>query len=147
MNSKRAGIYARRGYLYIRAKLQTDVGIWLERGPCSRLASGSPVDEIGTAVLNALSRSGTIIPHPTEWKSYDLDNPILQEAGIKRWSTFRKKAFCVAVGVEQGEMIVSSTTNEGSEGFAYLDNDILLPATSTVAEVGEAINSALKRCQ
>lgn len=147
MNAKRAGIYARRGFLYVRTKLLTEDGLWLEDGPCRKLAEDSRADEIGDAVLEALARSGTIIPHPTEWKNVDEDNPILQASSIKRWSTFRKGARTLGIGLEAGELTLSPTRNEREDGFVYLDSELRLPATASSAEIGETVNEALSLCK
>ena len=146
MKKQRAGLYERCGSVFIVPALQTNDGLWIEQGPCTKLPSQSLPNEIGRAVLDALSHSGEIIPHPTEWKSPDEDNPILQAAGIKRWSTFQKGARTVDIGLYGEQLMLTPTRSEGTEGFAHLDHDVTLPATATATEVGEAVQQALARC-
>lgn len=146
MKKQRAGLYERRDSVFIIPALQTDDGLWIEQGPCAKLPSQSLPDVIGRAVLDALTHSGEIIPHPTEWKSPDEDNPILQAAGIKRWSTFQKGARTVDIGLYGEQLMLTPTRSEGADGFAHLDTDVILPATSTAAEVGEAVKQALTQC-
>ena len=147
MTKKTAGIYKRKDALYIRASVRTEDDLWLEDGPCTKLATTAPAPEVGEAVLEALSRSGRVVPHPTEWKSVDEDNPILEAAGIKRWNTFRKGASCLSIALRK-DLSLTPTVNEGGQGFAHLpDQAIRLPATATALEVGEAVQRALGRCR
>ena len=97
--------------------------------------------------LSVLSRSGRIIPHPTEWTSVDEDNAILEAAGIKRWNTFRKGASYLSVSLRE-ELSLTPTVNEGGQGFAHLpDQAIRLPVNATALEIGEAVQRALGRCR
>lgn len=146
MKKQRAGLYERRGSVFIVPALQTEDGLWIEQGPCTKLPSQSHPADIGRAVLEALSHSGRIIPHPTEWKSVDEDNPILQAAGIKRWRTFQKGARTVDIGLYGERLMLTPTRGEGPKGFAHLSDDVVLPATSTAIEVGDAIKRALTLC-
>ena len=147
MTKKTAGIYKRKDALYIRASVRTEDDLWLEDGPCTRLDVTASPSEIGDALLEALSRSGRVVPHPTEWKSVDEDNPILQAAGIKRWSTFRKGSWCLSISLRE-ELSLIPTVNEGSDGFGHLPDDaVRLPTTATALEVGEAVQQALSRCR
>ena len=145
---RHATIYERRGSLYIRSSSQTDVGLWLEQGPCILLSADSAPDAIGEATRSALADSGSIIPHPTEWTSVDLDNPILEMAGIRRWSAFRRGSLSVGVWQGDGKLEITPSVNEGSQGFAHLDDDTLhLPADASADALGTAINKALKCCK
>lgn len=147
--SRHATVYKRRDSLFIRSSSQTDVGLWLEQGPCTRVSySSSSAAEVGRATWDALARSGSIIPHPTVWKSVDVDNPILEAAGIKRWSIFLRGALNVGVWLEDNQLEVTPTVNEGKEGFAHLDDDaVYLRADASVEELATAISEALKRCK
>ena len=146
MNKKSAGIYERRGFLYVTSSLRTEDGLWIQDGPCTKLDANTLPAEIGDAVLEALSRSGRIIPHPTEWTSVDQDNAILEAAGIKRWSTFRKHARYLSTSLLD-EFTLTPTKNEGSEGFTHLPDDaIRLRGTADRNELGDAIQRALLRC-
>ena len=62
-DEKEACIYERRGQLFIRTCLQTQVGLWMEDGPCVMLDASSEPVNIGLAARDALARSGRIIPH------------------------------------------------------------------------------------
>lgn len=147
MTKKTAGIYQRKDALYIRASVRTEDFLWIEDGPCTKLDETVPPSEVGDALLEALSRSGRVVPHPTEWKSGDEDNPILQAAGIKRWSTFRKGSRCLSISLRE-ELSLIPTVNEGSQGFGHLPDDAVhLPTTATALEVGEAVQQALSRCR
>lgn len=141
-------IYERRGSLFVRTCLQTEVGLWLEQGPCKMLPSSAEPTVIGEAARDALARSGKTIPHPTEWKSVDEDNPILELAGIKRWSTFRKGARALGVSLYDDRIELIPSENEGSEGFGPLTDDALrLAPDASAEELGTAINEALRRCK
>ena len=140
-------MYVRRGSIYLTAKLQTEAGLWLQDGPCTRLPSDTSDDSLGRAVLERLAHSGQIIPHPTEWGSPDEDNSILEAANIKRWNTFRKGARYVAIGLYGDEFILSPTENEGKDGFGYLPDELRLPATISPAELGQAVKRVLAMCK
>lgn len=141
-------VYERGGSLFIRWFSQTEAGLWTAEGPCTMLPSSSEPAEIGQAARGALAHSGKIIPHPTEWKSVDKDNPILELTGIKRWSTFRRGARAVCVSLREGKLEVMPTENEGSQGFDYLVEDAICLSPEASAEVlGTAINEALGRCK
>lgn len=146
--NREACVYERRGSLFIRWSSQTEVGLWIEEGPCTMIPSNSKSEEVGQAARDALARSGKIIPHPTEWKSVDEDNPILELAGIKQWSTFRRGARVVGIALYDGKLELTPTENEGSEGFSDLNDDALcLSPDASTAELGAAIYDTLKRCK
>lgn len=147
MNKQAASLYERRGVIFIVPALQTEDGLWIEQRPCTKLSSNSHLVEIGHAVLEALSLSGEIIPHPTEWKSADEDNPVLEAAGMKRWNSFRKQAKTIDIGLYGEQLMFTPTRSEGRAGFAHLSDDVLLPATATAIEIGEAVNQALTLCE
>ena len=145
---REACIYERRGSLFVVTCLQTEVGLWLEQGACTMLPSSVEPAIIGQAARDALSRSGKIIPHPTEWKSVDEDNPILELAGIKRWSAFRKGARALGVSLYDDRIELIPSENEGSQGFGHLTDDSLrLAPDASTEELGTAINEALRRCK
>ena len=147
MKKQVASLYERRGVLFLVPALQTEDGLWIEQGPCATLASESHPAAIGQAVLETLSHSGEIIPHPTDWTSVDEDSPVLQAAGIKRWNSFQKGARSMDIGLYGEKLTLTPTRNVGSEGFDHLSDDVLLPATATATEVGQAVNQALTLCE
>ena len=147
MNKKSASIYERKGSIYITASLRTEDGLWIEDGPCTKLDLTETSMDIGDALLEALSRSGRVIPHPTEWKSVDEDNPILDAAGIKRWRTFRRGTRCLSIALLE-ELTLTPTAAEGSQGYAHLPDEMIrLPVSATANDVGNAVRRALSLCR
>ena len=147
MKKRVASLYERRDILFLVPALQTEDGLWIEQGPCTTLPSESDPTEIGRAVLETLSHSGEIIPHPTEWMSVDEDSPVLQAAGIKRWNSFQKGARSIDIGLYGEKLTLTPTKNVGSEGFDHLSDDVLLPGTATATEVGQAVKQTLRLCE
>lgn len=146
MTQKSAGIYERKGSLYLIASLQTDSGLWIKSGPCTVLETATSAAVLGEAILEALGRSGAIIPHPSDWKSVVDDSPVLQAAGVKSWRTFRKRARYLSIALYD-EFMLTPTANQGSQGFAHQPDAMLsLPPSATADELGEAVKRAFASC-
>ena len=146
MTKKSAGIYERKGSLYLIASLRTDSGLWIKSGPCTVLETTVSAQVLGEAVMETLTRSGAIIPHPTVWKSVDDDNPVLQAAGVKSWKTFRKRARYLSIALYD-EFMLTPTANEGNQGFTHQPDAMLrLPPSATASEIGAAVKQAFSSC-
>jgi hypothetical protein len=119
--NKLATVHERRGFLLIQTALQTEQGLWIGTGPCAKLPASVSSAEIGAAMLEALARSGAIIPHPTDWTETEPD-PVLQQAGVKNWAAFARGAKVVEVALET-EIELTPTRNVGRGGFEHLPDE------------------------
>ncbi len=102
-------------------------------------------EELGTAVLRALTRSAIGIPHPapSEWSS--ITRPLLDVAGVKSWSAFSKGTRSVAVELGEDELNVVPTRNLGArDGFEALSGLAVRARVTSPAAVGEQVRTALQ---
>jgi len=75
--------------------------------------------------------------------------PLLEQAGVKSWETFMRKAQCLNLEASKDRLKLIPNRNLGtSEGFEpVLDKAIDVPFTSSPDQIGAALTEALALCQ
>lgn len=143
-----ASAYHRRGAWIVGPHSQTESGLWVATPPYVQLPGTITYRELADATRVALSQSQTI-PDINPRESPMPPSPILQAAGVKSWSTFYKGAKLVAVRSDDTHLTFSPTVNEGKRnGFGWLeDAKLSIPATASLAELGEALKKAIAACR
>ncbi|HWO26384.1 MAG TPA: hypothetical protein VNO30_46970 [Kofleriaceae bacterium] len=113
---KRAAAYWRqKKYLVLSASRTTD-GLWILGKPCFAISDASSDIELERAIWTALEASQIGISHPRNWD--ELPDPLLDLAGVKKWSAFSKGASCLHIKEEGGRIVLIPTRNLGpAEGF------------------------------
>lgn len=138
---KCAVVYERQGRVFIRTSSRTTAGAWVETGPCTMLNAGAGAKAIGEAVIDHLEMSVAVTLHPTDFKA--LAAPLLEAAGVKRWSTFGKSARCVLIERRTDTLVVEPTVNR-RPGFVVLEGGIVsLDAGAAPAAIGAAVLAAI----
>lgn len=139
---KRVSVYERKRLLFAQPMSRTVAGLWVHDGPCVTISESVPIEEIGQAVLGALSASRIGVAHPTSWA--DLTNALAQAAGVRNWNAFAKSARCVNVELDD-ELVLMPTQNRGSkEGFVDVEQHVSkLSASALPVEIGRALLGAL----
>jgi hypothetical protein len=136
-------VYRRGDKLLVCALSKTSDGYWLEQGPAA-VVSADDAAGVEHAVLSALRRSRARIRPPeslSEWRS-----PVLEAAGLKRFTTFSKHA--ALVSIEQRDDRLSALPHRNgmsSEGYVgLLDERLVLERDSRT--IWELVIRALDRC-
>ena len=75
--------------------------------------------------------------------------PLLEQAGVKSWETFMRKAQCLNLEATEDRLKLIPNRNLGTtEGFEpMLDKAIDVPLTSSPDQTGTALTDALALCQ
>src|SRR5262245_33108896 len=102
-----ATIYERNGMLLVYPSSQTTTGLWMTDTPSIKMPSKASPEEIGKAVLSALDGSRIGVEHPKSRESFARHTEaLLQDAGVKSWSTFVRSARAVDVARDEVQLEV-----------------------------------------
>lgn len=144
---KAATVYKRANHIYLHASSKTTAGVWIATPPFIRVDSDASPSDLGKSVNDALGGSQTQAPHPTKWSG--LQAPLLEQAGVKSWETFMRKAQCLNIEASEDRLKLIPNRNLGAtEGFEpMLDKSIDVPLTSSLDQIGMALTEALALCQ
>jgi len=144
---KAATVYRRGNHIYLHASSKTTAGVWIATPPFIKTDCGSSPSDIGKSVLEALDGSHTPVPHPTKWNG--LIAPLLEQAGVKSWGTFMRKAHCLDLEVAEDRLKLIPHRHLGArEGFEpMLERAFDVPSTSSLNHIGTALVEALALCQ
>ena len=77
------------------------------------------------------------------------DNPVLQAAGVKSWTTLERKALLILFELRDGTITVipnRATLRGEGQGWIVLSDHIKLPDTCTECELGDAALRAFEMC-
>ncbi|MEM9652312.1 MAG: hypothetical protein AAGA65_09470 [Actinomycetota bacterium] len=110
-------IYRRLDVHYVCPSDQTVDGLWIGNGEVDVVESSDP-RVLGDAVLRALRRSRTGVPHPnqSEWhkqRHRSLD-PIIKTAGLQSWRSFVREAQLVSVNSDGSGVTVECHRQDSS---------------------------------
>src|SRR5262245_46959978 len=90
-----ASIYRRGDRFIIHPWSMAVSGVFLGTAPFLVLDVSAVPTEIGAALRRALASVKTGLPHPTDFSN--MGRPLLEAAGVKRWSQFLQGAVGVVV--------------------------------------------------
>lgn len=144
---KAATAYKKANRVYLHASSKTSAGVWVASHPFIQVESSAPPAIMGQSLMEALNGSQDGVPHPTKWS--ELIAPLLEQAGVKSWTTFMRKAQCVNLETTVDGLKFIPTRNLGtSEGFEpMLDKVIELPPSTTLEQIGVDLEEAFTLCQ
>jgi hypothetical protein len=139
--SKLAGIYERKGKLFISAFHKTEAGFWVGADETA-VVSIENINAISEAVTSVLADSKEGVPTPA--RDFDPTASLLLKAGVASWNTFAKSAKSVSVELDNGTFEIIPEKNKGSrEGVVpMLDKAVKLYEGS--GKLGEVVLAALE---
>jgi hypothetical protein len=144
---KAATVYKRGNRIYIHASSKTTAGVWIATPPFIQVEADVSASDLGKFVVDALCASQLDVPHPTKWSG--VLAPLLEQAGVKSWATFMRKAQCLNLEADEQRLKVIPNRNLGmTEGFEpMLDKRIEAQLTSSLDQLGTVLTEALALCQ
>ncbi|WP_336980724.1 hypothetical protein [Altererythrobacter fulvus] len=137
-----AGIYERKGTLFVQAEHKTKAGFWIADEQVVSLRD--PTNEaLGQTIAEALRRSQSDIPTPPP--TARLDEPLLHAAEVASWSTFMNGTRHVSVLRDDTSLSVTSYRNLGrKEGFEP-GADLLLEYDLSATALGQIVSDLIGR--
>jgi hypothetical protein len=144
-HQQRASIYRRDDVIFIVSQSRNVDGFYQEAPPYVELSINSEWQEIGHAILDALSRSRPDVPNPFRDPVYRRKRStwgILDVAGVKSHRTFMQGARLAAIARELDKIRFTPTKNDGG-GFEDMPDVDLLAHSAAPEEVGRQALAAL----
>ncbi|GAB4515238.1 MAG: hypothetical protein Tsb0020_33810 [Haliangiales bacterium] len=143
-----ARVYWRRAAWIVGPLCPQETGPYVATSPYVRLPDSITDSALAAEVRVALSRSHTI-PDIDWYATPQPPDPVLEAAGVKTWSTFHKGAKAISLYVEESQLKLYPTINEGSrDGFGWLtDAEVAIQSTATLDELGAALKQAFAACR
>jgi hypothetical protein len=150
---QKCSVYLLAGDYIIIPASETSAGMWIAEAPVLRVAGSSTSAALGEAVLEALQRSQTGVPHPTDWPAANREmKTALNAVKVSSFMRLHRQASSVAVDADEGVVTLTPLRNGGykgpDRGFSGLPSKArrLSRGTST-AEVGAAVVDAFQLCE
>ena len=141
-----ASAYLYEGTLIVNANNRTYNNIGWNSDPISTIAYDSDKALIGQLIRSTVLASRWDAEHA---ESLGSDNPVLQAAGVKSWTTMERKALLIHVELRDGTFTVipnRATLRGEGQGWIVLDDQITLPEDCTDEELGDAAVRAFEMC-
>lgn len=142
---KYGAAYLRKGFVYLRARSKTTVGVWIGDGVVYRI-QWEALAGADSKILSVLNGSSMSVPHPKqdEWKP--MQEPMLVAAGVKSWKTFITNTRVVAMTLENGVVLFEPTKDDGKQGGSDLpEKNIYVNADSGL--LGRKLQLAFEACE
>lgn len=145
-----ASIYKTTRHFLIHASERTPDGFWAPALPAYRIAATASAEELGSAILNALSglpaRSPNLLP-----SSAATSAPVLAALGVRSWSALQKTARLCLVSCDSVNVTAMPTRNGGVLGDArgYVEMpeaQASVSASCTSAQLGLVVVATLEKC-
>jgi len=121
----------------------------VSNGPVSWLAASVSSFELGRAVSEAMNASRGL-PLDFELHSKQFESEVFSGTAFKGWSNFQRKAHCISVTQEQGQIAFTPTHNQVSKrkGLLYVPEKAIRRAiTSDPEEIGRLVRDVLALCE
>ena len=114
--------------------------------PVATISRDSETSHIGHLIRSTILASRWDAERPD---SLGPDNPVLQAAGVKSWTTLERKALLILFELRDGTITVipnRATLRGEGQGWIVLSDHIKLPDTCTESELGDAALRAFEMC-
>lgn len=122
--SRLAGIYERKGKLFISPYHKTVAGYWIGDSETTTV-NRDDASALKDAVIAALAASRKDVPTPP--RDFDPTASLLIAAGVSSWNTFAKSAKSVAIELNNGRIEIIPDKNMGSrDGFVPMSDKVLV---------------------
>jgi len=101
--------------------------------------------EIAEKLLETLEYSIDDAPRPLDWKI--VKSNYLKGIGVKTMKALHNGSVNVSVFTREGNYYINPTVNKGSrQGFQGTKEDIIIPLSSNIEELGLALEEAFNKC-
>lgn len=143
-----AGVFRRGEKILVHPVFRAETGLSLTGSPVISLPSSATDDELGDAVIEALShnRANVKLPASVEEESALLA-PLLSAAGVKSWSTFSKGAFSVWVEHDAELSIIATRRTSSTGAYVGRGSEVRVRLPASASEIGSAVRQALALCE
>jgi hypothetical protein len=141
-----ASAYLYDGTIIVHANNRTYNNIGWNSEPVSTVSHDAGTTAIGELIRSTILASRWDAEHSDP---LDGDNPVLQAAGVKSWTTLERKALLIHFELRDGTftMIPNRATVRGEgRGWCGLDDQVILADACTDAELGDAAVRAFEKC-
>jgi hypothetical protein len=142
-----AGVYERGSKVLVFPSNKATTGLHIDGVPVFVLPSAASDEELGKAVVEALGKSKSGLPHPDP-NDRTLP-PVCEAVGVKSWSSFARGALYCSLRAASGKLSIDPTRREGSSFFFMPDPDlaVVIPFPAAPSDLGSAVRLALSRCK
>lgn len=143
---RRAIAYLWRGRVFVVASSQTRMGVWIHTGCPIEVGIGEAA-AIGQAVVNCLRSSREGVDHPAQdqWKA--VTAPLLDLAGVKRWSSLARGLKAVSIERSGNSVAFTPTRNLGPKQGILDSSSLQFEARPGNAEMGEDLLKAFEQSE
>jgi hypothetical protein len=123
----------------------TSAGVWIFSEPIVALSAEGTAAELGRAVLAALDRSRSPVPHPDQDDWVHLGKSLYTAAGVKSWRAFSVSAELVSAEEEGDRIALMPWRNLGpKDGFEPDPSRQVFVTRNDPAQVGETAAELLR---
>jgi len=124
---------------------QHDSVLGSAQAPLSFLPVGVSDQELGVAVLTALSRSRREVPHPAPQAAARLFDPVLRLVGVTSHRAFERGSKLVSVAQTERGIVVSPshTLAPKRHGYEILEDRSISVVVADADAVGKAVREAM----
>jgi hypothetical protein len=147
-----AGVYRHPDRVLLHPIAVSSAGVGISVPPVVRLPPDSPLEVLGSALLEVLGSAAAPIPHPdpAEWPR--IRKRFLKAAGVRSWKALEEPATYCWIEDTGDEILFTPTRNGRTEGerkgFQPLpEAAVRIAARSRPGEIGAALLEALARCR
>jgi hypothetical protein len=143
------GIFSWRGDFYVVAQLIDASGLAQDRGAITIVNQSAPPDQLGAAILMALSQFGAAVPPgPGQGKRKEKE-PILAATGASSLTALWKEAQYVSCTQSASDTLRFYPSGRPSRGlylFKGKDQVVEIPTLSLPQAIGAAAQLTFERC-
>jgi hypothetical protein len=150
---QKCAVYLLAGDYIIISTSETSAGVGIAQAPVVRIGGSSTSAALGEAVLDALQRSQTGVPHPSDWAALDREmKTALNAVKVSSFMRLHRQASSVDVDADDEVVTLTPMRNGGykgpDRGFSGLPFKARrLRRGASTAEVGAAIVDAFQLCE
>jgi hypothetical protein len=144
--TKDISLHHRKDEYIVTSHSLTLDGFWTFNGWVRTMTDQATDTELGSLLLEALGRSEVDVPTPTQTTEKERLAPILQAAGVRRYSDYLLGTKGVVISTDD-DVSVTPMENKGMRGgfVELLDRVERLPLDASPEDIGTAARLAISR--
>jgi hypothetical protein len=140
---KSSAVYRRETKIIIHPWSKTKTGVLIATAPFFVFSGGGKDEELGEALLSALTAAQSGLPHPTDWSV--VNRSFLAAVGSRSWPSFVKGTVNCLVVLKDAQIEIVPQVNRGpKDGFQDGSiQSLTLDSDSDAAHLGASLRKAL----